>query len=126
MAEWKKIKTVLYDNGERDITYAAERLHVWVQSRRRHIPHANGTGYWDSTLYVLINPETGEQFPGLRREYIRLRDAQEAAERLEKLWEEGAPAEPSAAGPTGRGATPTSVSGDACATAKMMEGVATK
>lgn len=71
MAEWKKIKTVLYDNGERDITYEAPGLHTWVQSRRRHIPHANGTGYWDSTLYVLIDPETGEQFPGLRREVLR-------------------------------------------------------
>ena len=90
MAEWKKIKTVLYDNGERDITYAAEGLHAWVQSRRRHIPHANGSGYWDSTLYVILDPNTGEQFPGLRREYIRLRDAQGAAERMEKLWEEGA------------------------------------
>ena len=90
MAEWKKIKTVLYDNGERDITYAAEGLHAQVQSRRRHIPHANGSGYWDSTLYVVLDPQTGEQFPGLRREYIRLRDAQGAAERMEKLWEEGA------------------------------------
>ena len=80
MAEWKKIKTVLYDNGERDITYAAEGMHVWVQSRRRHIPHANGSGYWDSTSYVLIDPETGEKIG--KKTYYRLRDAQEEAERI--------------------------------------------
>lgn len=39
------------------ITYKGTRddgLVVYIQSRKRHIPHANGIGTWDHTTYFVI------------------------------------------------------------------------
>lgn len=52
MDEWRIIgKTE--DEGGRTITYASENCHYLIESRLRHVPHANGSGTWDSTTYVV-------------------------------------------------------------------------
>lgn len=52
---WKKIDR--NENAEgTTITYASDILgkRVLIQSRKRHIPHANGIGTWDHTTYFVI------------------------------------------------------------------------
>ena len=45
-----------------------------IEARKRAIPHANGSGSWMHTSFYLIRPD------GTEKEYMRLRDAQRAAE----------------------------------------------
>ena len=55
MMEWEKIDRNVNDEGT-TITYRAkEDRRFIVQSRKRHIPHANGrSGTWDYTSYFVI------------------------------------------------------------------------
>ena len=56
------------------ITYRGKGTRFTIESRKRHIPHANGDGTWDHTTYFVL--EDGREL----KEYWSLRDAKEAAE----------------------------------------------
>ena len=77
MTEWEKIDRNVNDEGT-TITYRAkEDRRFIVQSRKRHIPHANGrSGTWDHTSYFVIfnGKEVIERYS--------LKDAKEYAEGL--------------------------------------------
>ena len=80
--DWKKISKKESDLGT-DIRYQAvldgETLPLYVDSRKRHIPRANGKpGTWDHTSYHVILEDEKV------REKAALSDAKEYAE---KLWE---------------------------------------
>lgn len=76
--KWSKIDRTVNSEGT-TITYAAEGLNriILIQSRRRHIPHANGIGTWDHTTYHII--AAGMEAPSY---YRTLGEAKEAAEIL--------------------------------------------
>lgn len=48
-----------------------------IQSRKRHIPHADRPGTWDHTTYWLVDP-----FKAWEKEFATLKDAKEFAEKL--------------------------------------------
>ena len=52
---WEKIERTVNSEGT-TITYAAEGTNTMliVQSRKRHIEHANSVGTWDFTTYHVI------------------------------------------------------------------------
>lgn len=63
------------------ITYKATRddgLTVYIQSRKRHIPHANNSGTWDHTTYFVIWDNGMKE-----KEFWTLKDAKEFAD---KSW----------------------------------------
>ncbi len=69
---WKKVS-----KEGTDIRYESSSLPgIAIESRKRHIPHANRSGTWDHTSYFLIKPG------GSEKEYWSLKDAKEAAEKL--------------------------------------------
>lgn len=53
---WYKFGSTVADEGSTSstITYKAEGSGLYVESRRRHIPHANGVGCWDITVYKVM------------------------------------------------------------------------
>jgi len=53
MLTWKKIDKSENSEGT-TITYKAEGSVFLIQSRKRHIPHANREGTWDHTTYVVL------------------------------------------------------------------------
>lgn len=71
---WYASGTQLGLGGEKTITYRSRESACVIESRRRLIPHASGSGGWLHTTYHLIRPD------GTEKEYWRLRDAQRAAE----------------------------------------------
>lgn len=60
MTAWKKTEKVENAEGT-TITYTkgACRL-LKIESRKRHIPHANGIGTWDHTSYFVITQDGKE------------------------------------------------------------------
>lgn len=75
-ATWIKIEKSANQDGT-TITYQ-HKDNPWliIQSRKRHIPHANGIGTWDHTTYfVLVNGVEEKQC-------YSLRDAKEYCEKL--------------------------------------------
>ena len=73
---WKKTGKTVNANGT-TITYRAEETRIVIESRLRHIPHANGIGTWDHTVYVVIGEDGYE-----RKVLNRLADAKEYARLL--------------------------------------------
>ena len=72
---WKKIgKKVSPD--ETTIVYYNHETQYVIESRKRHIPHANREGTWDHTSYFVR--KEGQDL----KEKHSLRDAKEYAERL--------------------------------------------
>lgn len=71
---WEKIGRTVYGRGGSTTVYKSGDYHI--ESRKRPIPHANGTGSWLFTSYYLI-------VDGKETEFKRLKDAKEAAEKLE-------------------------------------------
>ena len=63
MIEWKKVWKTVNDEGT-TIIYAAEGTNIRIESRKRHIPHANGVGTWDHTTYHILRDgvEVGKQY----------------------------------------------------------------
>ena len=48
------------------IIYEGHRAGIRIESRKRHIPHANGQGTWDHTTYwVVLNGEDLKQLYSL-------------------------------------------------------------
>lgn len=72
--EWKKIDRSENADGT-TITYKAECWPIIIQSRKRKIPHANGSGYWWHTTYVVM--ANGHEIATKQR----LADAKAIAER---------------------------------------------
>ena len=62
MIEWKKIGKIVTDEGT-TITYSSGTAYT-IESRKRHIPHANGIGTWDHTTYHILRDgvEVGKQY----------------------------------------------------------------
>lgn len=75
-AIWEKVSKSVREDGT-TITYQCKG-NPWliIQSRKRHIPHANRSGTWDHTTYfVLIN---GVE----EKEFWALKDAKEYCNKL--------------------------------------------
>ena len=70
---WEKIDRTVNREGT-TITYRLKGTEILVQSRKRHIPHANGIGTWDHTSYFVL--DHGEEIA----EKWRLEDAKKYAE----------------------------------------------
>lgn len=51
--KWIKTGRMVSAEGT-TITYEAEGTPITIESRKRHIPHANGIGTWDHTIYVVL------------------------------------------------------------------------
>ena len=50
--KWEKTGRVVKSNGESTVTYSNGQ---WtIESRKRHVPHANGVGYWTHTTYWVL------------------------------------------------------------------------
>lgn len=74
---WTKVgKTV--DAEGTTIAYASKEAPFLIESRKRHIPHANGSGFWDHTTYYVIDPQRN-----VEREFWSLGDAKEFAEKIQ-------------------------------------------
>lgn len=85
MLTWKKTGRTVTAAGT-DILYemaGAENTGVTIESRKRHIPHANGSGTWDHTTYHVL--KDGRE---LSTKYS-LRDAKKYAEALINKTEGG-------------------------------------
>ena len=52
--KWTKTKTVIRVSEGTTITYRLEGTAYTVESRKRHIPHANRPGTWDHTSYFVL------------------------------------------------------------------------
>lgn len=75
MIRW--IKTGREVNAEgTTITYSGKGTDFAIESRKRHIPHANGIGTWDHTSYFVL--KNGHELI----EKFSLKDAKEFAEGL--------------------------------------------
>lgn len=78
MAVWKKIDRNENSEGI-TITYRLEGTQILIQSRLRHIPHANGSGTWDHTSYFVL--DNGKEV----KESWRLSEAKAYAENLAEM-----------------------------------------
>lgn len=78
---WNKVARTVNAEGT-TTTYQLAGTQMIVQSRKRHIPHANRSGTWDHTSFFVIDNgvEVAEKW--------RLQDAKEYAERRLKSKEE--------------------------------------
>lgn len=72
--KWEKIGRTVKGNGE-SVTYYASENGDRIESRKKAIRHANGSGFWFHTSYFLITKE-GE------KEFWKLQDAKDAAEKI--------------------------------------------
>ena len=77
MITWNKTMVTVTRDGEKTIQYtAAGEPRLTIESRLRHIPHANGSGTWDHTTYWVM-------WNGVDiKERHTLRDAKAYAEEL--------------------------------------------
>ena len=75
MIRW--IKTGREVNAEgTTITYSCKGTDFAIESRKRHIPHANRSGTWDHTSYFVL--KNGNELI----EKFSLKDAKDFAERV--------------------------------------------
>ena len=77
--KWERTEKHVFADGSTNVVYRVEGCPVTVESRKRAIPHANGSGFWWHTHYVTIDPT------GAERVFQKLQYAKEYAE----SWEEG-------------------------------------
>lgn len=84
MIEWKKAEKTVNDKGT-TITYVPKNVDAFltIESRKRHIPHANGIGTWDHTTYYLL--DCGAEV----KEFYSLENAKRYAEGYYKEGENG-------------------------------------
>lgn len=75
MIKWEKTGRTVTPEGT-TIIYSGKGTDLTIESRKRHIPHANGIGTWDHTSYFVL--QSGTEVI----EKMSLRDAKEAAERM--------------------------------------------
>ena len=74
---WEKTGRQVLANGESTTFYEATDGRFRIESRKRAIPHAGGSGCWMYTSYFLIWDGGNE------KEYRSLSDAKKAAEGME-------------------------------------------
>lgn len=74
MRLWRLTGALKRADGTGYRRYASVGCPFEIEARKRAIPHANGSGSWMHTSFYLIRPD------GTEKEYMRLRDAQRAAE----------------------------------------------
>lgn len=77
MDNWKKTGKTVNEEGT-TIRYELPGTVLAIESRKRHIPHANRIGTWDHTTYMVI--VDGED----AKKMYSLRDAKEYAEALNR------------------------------------------
>lgn len=76
MLIWEKIGRAVSKEGT-TITYMAKgHPDLVIESRKTHIPHANGIGTWDHTFYYVL--EDGHQ----TKQCITLKEAKAFAEEV--------------------------------------------
>ena len=75
--KWEKAGRTVSSEGT-TITYRASGTGYTIESRKRHIPHANGIGTWDHTTYWVL--KNGEEI----KERYSLGDAKAYAEAMMK------------------------------------------
>ena len=75
---WIKEGRIVNSEGT-TIIYHASGTDISIESRKRHIPHANGEGTWDHTSYFVI--QNGQKLA----EKMSLRDAKEYAEQITEV-----------------------------------------
>lgn len=77
MIGWIKTGRTVNSEGT-TITYSGVGANITIESRKRHIPHANRAGTWDHTSYFVLKDgkEVAEKWS--------LRDAKIFAETLEE------------------------------------------
>ena len=77
MIGWIKTGRTVNSEGT-TITYSGVGTNLTIESRKRHIPHANRAGTWDHTSYFVLKDgkEVAEKWS--------LRDAKVFAETLEE------------------------------------------
>lgn len=75
---WRATAREKHEDGSAMVRYEAEGCEYAIESRRRPIRHTNGIGSWLYTSYFLIVPN------GTEKEFYRLQDAKEAAEKRMK------------------------------------------
>lgn len=62
---WERRSKTVNTEGT-TIVYACHRENLTIESRKRHIPHANREGTWDHTTYwVVLNGEDLKQLYSL-------------------------------------------------------------
>ena len=81
--KWKQIEKNVNHEGT-TITYYAEGFGIYLQSRKRHIPHSNREGTWDHTTYWLLVPTVN-----FEKEFWRMKDAKDYAEQKVKEAQNG-------------------------------------
>lgn len=54
MISWSKIGRTIHPGREITITYQGAGTDLLIQSRKRNIPHANRSGSWQHTTYVVM------------------------------------------------------------------------
>lgn len=72
--KWEKIRKEISKEGT-TITYSLPNTEITIESRKRHISHANGSGTWDYTSYFIL--KNGQELAEKRS----LKDAKEYVER---------------------------------------------
>lgn len=73
--KWVNMGKTINEDGT-TITYEAADYPITIESRKRHIPHANRSGTWDHTSYFVLY--LGEEVV----EKYSLKDAKEYAEKM--------------------------------------------
>lgn len=51
---WAKTGRVISQDGTTIIYTNLQEIGLTIESRKRHIPHANGSGTWDHTSYWVL------------------------------------------------------------------------
>ena len=87
VGEWMTMKEINWIKTGRVITregttiiYYGEGTPYDIESRKRHIPHANGSGTWDHTSYVVLQGE---------KELVEKQTLRDAKEWVQKAMEKG-------------------------------------
>lgn len=81
--KWEKVGKNINHEGT-TITYQAKGFGFYIQSRKRHIPHANGVGTWDHTTYWLLVPTVN-----FEKQFWSMKDAKKFAEEKVKEAQNG-------------------------------------
>lgn len=77
MLTWEKTDRTVGSEGS-TVTYTAkEKPRITIESRKRHIPHANRSGTWDHTTFVVLVDGCE-----IRREESSLKYAKDFAEKI--------------------------------------------
>ena len=74
--KWYKIRKTENDEGTTIVYNCPSIDGITIESRKRHIPHANRGGFWDHTTFFIMKDEQEI------REVYSLKDAKEFAEKM--------------------------------------------